>query len=156
MNSTETKPFAVVTGASSGIGYELAVQFAQHGYDLLMAAEDDGIQEAARQIPTNGNRIEPLRVDLATYDGVEELAEKIQSSGRSVDALALNAGVGVSGDFATDTNLDEELNLLQLNVLSPVHLAERILPEMVARGLGRILITSSIAGTMPGPFQAIL
>lgn len=89
MNSTETKTFAVVTGASSGIGYELAAQFAQHGYDVLIAAEDDGIHQAAQQLARNGTRIEPLQVDLASYEGVEELAEKIQSSGRPLDALAL-------------------------------------------------------------------
>jgi len=94
-------------------------------------------------------------VDLATYDGVERLAEKIRSSNRPVEALALNAGVGVSGDFATGTDLADELNLIQLNVLSPVHLAKRVLPGMVARGEGRVLITSSIAGTMPGPSKPL-
>src|SRR5579883_2670859 len=155
MNSTETRPFAVVTGASSGIGYELASQFVQHGYDVLIAAEDEGIRQAAQRLAANGNEIEPLQVDLATYEGVERLAEKIRSSNRPVEALALNAGVGVSGDFATGTDLADELNLIQLNVLSPVHLAKRVLPGMVARGEGRVLITSSIAGTMPGPSKPL-
>ncbi len=155
MNNPSTKPLAVVTGASSGIGYELAKQFAQHGFDLLVAAEDAGIAEAARAFEGLGARVESLQVDLATYDGVENLYAKIASSGRPVEAIALNAGVGVGGDFTRGTDLQDELNLIALNVTSPVHLAKRVLKDMAARGQGRVLFTSSVAATMPAPFEAV-
>ncbi|AKJ05651.1 short-subunit dehydrogenase [Archangium gephyra] len=148
-----TRQFAVVTGASSGIGYELARQFAQNGFDVLIAAEDDSITEAARSL-ANGAHIESLKVDLATYDGVEQLYAKIQSLGRPVDAIAINAGVGVGGEF-TETKLEDELNLIQLNVTSAVHLAKRVARDMVKRGSGRILFTSSVAAIMPAPFEAV-
>src|SRR5579859_3688887 len=114
MTSTATKSFAVVTGASSGIGYELARQFVEHGFDLLIVAEDDGISSAARQLAVNGNQGQSLRADLATYDGVEELYGRIRSLGRALDAVAINAGVGVAGPFA-ETDLAAQLNLIQLN-----------------------------------------
>jgi uncharacterized protein len=148
----ETRPFAVVTGASSGIGFELARQFSEHGFDVLAAAEDAGIESAAATIAAT---VQPIRVDLATYEGVEELYRAIVASGRPVDALALNAGRGLGGDFARDTDLREELNIIDVNVTSTVHLAKRVLADMVARGAGRVLFTSSIASTMPGTYQAV-
>jgi short-subunit dehydrogenase len=154
MTNEQTRPFAVVTGASSGIGLELAKQFAQNGFDLLIVAEDDGINTAAHSL-SNGAHVEALQVDLADYEGVEELYDKITAGGRPVDAIAINAGVGVGGDFARETDLDEELNLIELNVTSSVHLAKRVLQDMTARNQGRILFTSSIAGTMPGPLEAV-
>jgi uncharacterized protein len=147
-----TRPFAVVTGASSGIGYELARQFSENGFDVLAAAEDAGIETAAAEIAAT---VTPIRVDLATYEGVEELYRAIAATGRPVDALALNAGRGLGGDFARETDLREELNIIDVNVTSTVHLAKRVLPGMVARGAGRMLFTSSIASTMPGTYQAV-
>ena len=149
------KPLAVVTGASSGIGYELAKQFAVHGFDLLVAAEDTAIENAARDFEQEGATARAVQVDLATYDGVEKLCEAIYSTGRPVEAIAINAGVGVGGDFARETDFNAELNLINLNVLSTVHLAKRVIREMVARHHGRVLITSSIAGTMPTPLEAV-
>jgi short-subunit dehydrogenase len=154
--TTQGRPFAVVTGASSGIGYELAKQFAQHGYDLLIAAEDTGIERAADDLRRDGGPwVQAVQVDLATFDGVEELYAAITSSGRPVDAIAINAGRGAGGDFTRGTDLRDELNIIDLNVTSTVHLAKRVLPEMVRRGAGRVLFTSSIASTMPGAFQAV-
>jgi uncharacterized protein len=151
-----TRPFAVVTGASSGIGYELARQFAEHGFDVLAAAEDSGIDAAAAGLTRDGGgSVQPVRVDLATYDGVEALYRTIAATGRAVDAIALNAGRGIGGDFARDTDLSEELNVIDVNVTSTVHLAKRVVPDMVARGAGRVLFTSSIASTMPGTYQAV-
>ncbi len=155
MNNSSTRPFAVVTGASSGIGYELAKQFAQNGYDLLVASAGSGIAQAARDFEKLGANVESVQTDLAEYGGVEQLYSAIQASGRPLDAIAINAGVGVSGDFTRQTELDDELNLIHLNVISPVHLAKRVLKDMVARGNGRVLFTSSIAGTMPAPFEAV-
>lgn len=155
MPQTTTRKFAVVTGASSGIGYELARQFATHDYDLLIAAETQAIQDAARALEDTGAQIQSLQADLASFDGVEKLYQTIQSAGRRLDAIAINAGVGVNGEFARDTDLEDELNLINLNVVSPVHLTKRVLKDMLANGGGKILYTSSIAGTMPGAFTAV-
>ena len=155
MNSSLTKPLAVVTGASNGIGYELAKQFAQNGFDLLVTATGPSINEAAQAFEDLGAKVETVQSDLATYDGVETLYNKIKATGRAVDAIAINAGVGVGGDFARETDLKDELNIINLNVVSSVHLAKRVVKDMVERGKGRILFTSSIAALMPGPFEAV-
>ncbi|MEV6492221.1 SDR family NAD(P)-dependent oxidoreductase [Actinoplanes sp. NPDC051633] len=156
MTTPTGNPFAVVTGASSGIGFELAKQFAEHGYDLLITAEDDGIEQAAADFRRDGqNQVLAVRADLATYDGVEALYAAILETGRPVDAIALNAGRGIGGDFARQTDLKDELNVIDVNVTSTVHLAKRVLPDMVARNAGDVLFTSSIASMMPGTYQAV-
>jgi short-subunit dehydrogenase len=96
-----------------------------------------------------------VRADLATFDGVEELYAAILAAGRPVDAIAINAGRGIGGDFVSQTELREELNVIDVNVTSTVHLAKRVLPDLVARGAGRVLFTSSIASMMPGTYQAV-
>ena len=154
MSTLSSKPLAVVTGGSSGIGYELAKQFAQHGFDLLIAAEPDGLAQAAQDIQSLGAQVETLAVNLADHDGVHQLYAKIQAAGRPVDAIAINAGVGVGGDFR-ETSLDEEINLINLNVISTVHLAKHMVQDMAARGSGRILFTASVASLMPAPFEAV-
>lgn len=154
-NSSLIRPLAVVTGASNGIGYELAKQFAQNGFDLIITATGSSIDEAAQALVGLGVKVETVQSDLATYDGVETLYNKIKAANRPVDAIAINAGVGVGGDFARETDLQDELNLINLNVVSTVHLAKRVVKDMVARGKGRILFTSSIAALMPGPFEAV-
>ncbi|WP_249998175.1 SDR family oxidoreductase [Actinoplanes sp. M2I2] len=155
MTST-MNPFAVVTGASSGIGFELARQFAEHGYDLLIAAEDDAIEEAATALRRDGqNQVVAVRADLAQFDGVEAVYAAVLETGRPIDAIALNAGRGIGGDFVRETPLADELNVIDVNVTSTVHLAKRVLPDMVARDSGQVLFTSSIASTMPGTYQAV-
>ncbi len=148
-----TRPLAVVTGASSGIGFELARQFADHGYDLVVAAEDDELEQATKELSVSAQVI-PVKVDLAEYTGVEKLADAVEATGRAVDALALNAGMGLGGGFVQDQRLDDVMRLIRLNVESTVHLAKRLMPAMVERGEGRVLFTSSIASEMPGSFQA--
>src|SRR5579862_5295527 len=132
-----TRPFAVVTGASSGIGYELARQFAEHGYDLLICSERPSIKDAERALGEGGALVESIEADLATYDGVEQLYRRIQEDGRPLSAIAINAGVGVGGDFSSATELDDELRLIQLNVVSSVHLAKRVLKDMLRAGSGK-------------------
>ena len=152
---TSDRPLAVVTGASSGIGLELAKLFAADGHDLIVAAEDSAIHAAAQGLASSGVGAEAVQVDLARDEGVEELYRRIEEAGRPVDAVALNAGVGAGGAFATDTRLEDELRLIDLNVRSTVHLAKYVLRDMVNRDQGRVLFTSSIASTMPGSFQAV-
>jgi uncharacterized protein len=146
--------FAVVTGASSGIGLELAKQFAQNGYDLLIVAEDEGIFDAAGELESLGAKVDAVQIDLAEEGGVEELYERISASGVPLDAIAINAGVGVGGPFL-ETDIEEEVNLIDLNIVSTVRLAKFVLRDMAARNEGRVLFTSSIAADMPGPFETI-
>jgi len=154
MDDMPQAPYAVITGASSGIGFELAREFAEHGFDLLVVAEDDGIATAAGSLRSLGAKVESVRADLATYEGVESVFERVRASGRPLDAVALNAGVGVGGPF-TETDLEAELNLIALNVTSVVHLAKRVVQDMVGRNEGRILFTSSIAAEAPAPYEAV-
>lgn len=152
--SSKGNKLAVVTGASSGIGYELAVQFAQKGYDLIIAAEDKGIETAAAELAEHGVDVQPVRADLVEYDGVEELYRVIKAEDRAVDAIALNAGVGVSGPFI-DNDLAAELDMITLNTSSIIHLAKLVVKDMVKQGFGRVLITSSIAAVISSPFEAV-
>jgi short-subunit dehydrogenase len=154
MASEETRQFAVVTGASLGIGLELAKQFAQNNFDLLIAADSDRVSAATAELEALGARVQSIKTDLATHEGVHQLQSAIQAAGRPVDAIAINAGVGVSGAF-TETDLSEELNMVNLNVISTLHLAKFIVKDMVSRRSGRILFTASIAGTMPTPYEAV-
>lgn len=152
---TSSRHLALITGASSGIGFELAKLFADNDFDLVIAAEDQGIDRAAAELESRGATITTLQVDLATEQGVDELYRRTSEIGRPLDAVALNAGVGAGGAFATDTELADELRIVDLNVRSTVQLAKYVVRDMVARGEGRILFTSSIASTMPGAFQAV-
>jgi short-subunit dehydrogenase len=147
------RPLALVTGASSGIGLELARQFAEHGFDLVLAAEDAELAAAAEQVRALGAAVSPVQVDLTRSADVELLWRAVEGSGRSLEAAALNAGVGVGGPFV-ETDLDAELRLVQLNCASTLHLAKRVTAHMAARGRGRVLFTSSIASQAPQPFQA--
>ena len=155
MSIPPSRPLALVTGASSGIGFDLAEQFASNGFDLVIVAEDSAIREAAAHLETAGAAVEPVQADLATHDGVEEVHRRTTALGRPLAAAALNAGVGAGGAFATDTALEDELEIVDLNVRSTVHLAKYVVRDMVAQGEGRILFTSSIAATMPASFQAV-
>lgn len=155
-NTNEMKDqFAVITGASSGIGYELAKVFLKHGYDVMAVSHSEKIHQAVGDLSElGGGKVQAVQADLATRDGVEQVFTAIRGAGRNVDALVLNAGVGVNGDFVRENSLEDELNLINLNIISVVHLAKLVLPSMVERGRGRVLITSSIAALMPGPFYS--
>jgi len=144
----------VVTGASSGIGRELAKQFAAHDFDLVINAEDDAIADVGAELEATGVDVRTVRADLRTAEGVETLYAAVTAVGRPVSAAALNAGVGRGGAFL-DTDLDDEIEIIDVNITSTVRLAKRLLRDMAARDEGRVLITSSIASTMPGSFQAV-
>ena len=121
---------AVVTGASSGIGYNLAKVFAENGFDLVIASNDDRLSKSETDFKAMGAQVTAVDADLATYDGVEQLWREIEATGRSVDAIALNAGVGVGGLFA-ETDLEKEINIVRTNVEGTVHLAKRAVQHMV-------------------------
>jgi short-subunit dehydrogenase len=148
------RPLALVTGASSGIGFELAKQFAEHGYDLIVAAEDVELDDAVEELRALGGAVAPVSVDLTKRADVERLVAAYRGAGRPLDAAALNAGVGHGGAFA-ETDLEAELGIVELNCASTVHLAKRVVQDMAGRGEGRILFTSSVAAQAPEPFQAV-
>ncbi|BBY15825.1 SDR family NAD(P)-dependent oxidoreductase [Mycolicibacterium litorale] len=145
---------ALVTGASTGIGFELARQFAQHGYDLVVAADEAQIHVAAQELSGTGRKVTPVEVDLRTEDGVAGLYQQATADGRRLDAAAINAGIGRAGRFV-DGDLNEDLAIVDLNVRSTVHLARLVLGDMVDRGSGRVLFTSSTVAAMPGSYQSI-
>jgi len=154
MTTTQTTShLAVVTGASSGIGRALARRFAEHGHDVVIAAEDEAITTVADELAArHGVTVTPVRADLSTAEGVQQLYDDATARG-PIEVLALNAGIGVGGRFA-ETALEDHLRLVDLNVRSTVHLAHLIVRDMVERGHGRVLVTSSIAATGPGPYHA--
>jgi short-subunit dehydrogenase len=154
VSESAVRPLALVTGASSGIGLELAKQFAEHGFDLIVAAEDVELDDAVEELRTYGVAVAPVSVDLTIRADVERLVAAVRGAGRPLDAAALNAGVGHGGRFA-ETDLEAELGIVELNCASTVHLAKRVVQDMVARGEGRILFTSSVAAQAPEPFQAV-
>ena len=150
---TNPRKLAVVTGASSGIGLELAQQFAEHDFDLVLCAEDAGLTAVADRCREHGAQVTVVQCDLRSADGVEELYAAVTALGRPVDAAAVNAGVGRGGVF-WQTAVADLLEVVDLNVRSTVHLTRLLLGDMVGRGEGRLLLTSSIASTMPGTYQA--
>ena len=150
---TTPHPLAVVTGGSSGIGLELARQCADHGFDLVIAADERRVQWAADELRRGGAGVIAVAVDLAAPEGVEALHAAIRGAGRPVDALLLNAGTGTGGAFV-DVDLADDLRVVDLNVRANVHLAKLVVPAMVERGSGRVLLTSSIAADIPGAYQS--
>src|SRR3954462_10091487 len=142
---------AVVTGASSGIGYELAKLCAQNGYDIVAAA-DEPLEQAAADFRALGAAVDTVETDLATIEGVDELYGVI--NGRPVDALLANAGHGLGQAFL-DQDFDEIEHVIETNITGTVYLLHLVGREMRTRGSGRILIPGSVAGFMPGAFQAV-
>ncbi len=153
----KSSTFAVVTGASSGIGLELARELARHDYDLAIVSDDAAELEGARErIAGEFGRIsvQSIAVDLARRDGVADLWSQLEATGRPIDVLAANAGIGFAGPFS-DTSIDDEQRCIDLNVSSQVQLVKRAVRHMLANEKGKILITASLISLSPGPFMAI-
>ena len=150
--TSDTRPLAIVTGASAGIGYELAKCCAQQGFDLLVAADQSAIHDAAQDFRALGAAVEAIEADLATLNGVDRLYAA--TKGRPVDALLANAGHGLGHAFL-DQPFEEVRHVIDTNIIGTLYLIQKVGQEMRARGQGRILMTGSIAGFMPGTFQAV-
>ena len=147
-----SKPYAIVTGASSGIGLELAAICAQEGFDLLVAADRPEIHAAADGFRGLGAEVTALQTDLATMQGVDQLWAA--ANGRHVDALLANAGHGLGRAFL-DQDFTDVRHVIDTNVTGTVDLTQLVGRAMRNRGQGRILFTGSIAGFIPGTYQAV-
>ncbi|MDP9149711.1 MAG: SDR family NAD(P)-dependent oxidoreductase [Myxococcota bacterium] len=148
----QARPFAVVTGASTGIGFELAKKCAAHGFDLVIAADEPAIESAAATIARIGVSVTPVQADLATIAGVDALYAATR--GRPVDALLANAGRGLGRAFL-DQDFSDIRRVIDTNVTGTIYLVHKVGRDMRSHGSGRILITGSIAGFMPGTYQAV-
>src|SRR4051812_33584816 len=148
-----SRKLAVVTGASSGIGLELAKICAQDGYDLVIAA-DRPLGTAIEQLEQLGAQVTPVETDLATMQGVDDLYAAAASEGRPVDALFANAGHGLGHAFL-DQDFEAARHVVDTNITGTIYLIHRIGRDMRARNQGRILLTGSVAGFIPGSFQAV-
>ena len=146
---------ALITGASSGIGLELARVFAGHRYDVVLVARTEGrLQELARELEGTGVRAHVVAADLAQPHAARAVAERVAALGLDIDALANDAGYGLYGPF-TETSLDGELAMIQVNIVALTELTKQLLPGMLARGRGRILNLASTAAFLPGPLMAV-
>ena len=146
-----SRPFAIITGASSGIGLELAREAAERGYDLLLAA-DRSLDEQAAELRAHGGTVVTVEADLATREGVDILYR--HAANRRVDALMANAGHGLGKGFL-DQEFAEVQHVINTNITGTLDLIQRIARQMRRQMAGKILITGSIAGYMPGTFQAV-
>jgi short-subunit dehydrogenase len=146
------KKLAIVTGASTGIGYELARCCAQEGFDLIVAADEPAIEKAAEDFRTFGSKVDAVETDLATIQGVEKLYAEIK--GRSVDALLANAGTGLKNGFL-DQDFSKVIRVIDTNITGTLYLIQKVGCDMRERKECRILITGSIAGFTPGTYQAV-
>jgi short-subunit dehydrogenase len=152
--SNSSRPLAVVTGASTGIGYELAKCCVDGGFDLVIAADQPQIEDAAVEFRAMGAEVSAVHTDLARLEGVDQLVAAVRARNRPVEALLANAGHGLGGAFL-DQNFSEARHVIDTNINGTIYLIHQIGRDMRDRGQGRILITGSIAGFMPGSFQAV-
>jgi uncharacterized protein len=147
-----TRPLAIVTGASSGIGRELARLCARNGFDLIVAADDPAIVDAAEEFKADGAAVEVVLADLATLEGVDRLYAA--AAGNPVEALLANAGHGLGKGFL-DQDFDDARHVIDTNITGTIYLIQKVGRDMRSRGQGRILITGSVAGFIPGTYQAV-
>jgi short-subunit dehydrogenase len=151
---TQARELAIVTGASSGIGLELARIAADNGFDLLIAADEPAIHQAADSLRTDGRSVDAVEADLSTLEGVDKLYAAVKANGRQIGALFANAGRGLGKGFL-DQDVAEWRRVVDTNITGTLYLIHKIGNDLRAQNSGRILITGSIAGFMPGSFQAV-
>lgn len=152
MKKSGRRPLALVTGASTGIGYELAKCCAENGFDLVVAADEARVHEAANTFRSLGADTISIEEDLSTVVGIDRLVAAVGD--RPVDALLANAGRGLGRAFL-DQDFRAIRHVIETNVTGTVYLIHKIGRDMRARDSGRILITGSIAGFVPGTYQAV-
>src|SRR6201999_1939533 len=145
---------ALITGASSGIGYSLAKELAKRRYDLIVCSAGDRLKAAVEDFRSTGVSVVEITADLSTREGVSELWNRSKALGRSIDIACLNAGIGVGGLFQ-ETDLETELQMVNLNCTGTFQLAKYVVQDMVPRNEGKILFTASIAGEMVAPREAV-
>jgi short-subunit dehydrogenase len=143
---------AIVTGASTGIGFELAHIAAEEGYDLLVVADEPLINNAAEDFKRHGTQVISVEADLATFEGNDRLLAA--ANGRPIDMLLANAGRGLGRAFV-DQDVAEWRRVIDTNVTGTTYLLQKVAQQMNARNAGKILITGSIAGLMPGSYNAV-
>ena len=146
--------FSLVTGASSGIGFELAKVAAENGSDLLIASDGADIDDAAQRLRATGVEVHAVQADLATIEGVDALRTRARQIGRPIDALFANAGRGLGKAFL-DQDFADIQRIIDTNVTGTTYLLHCFVGEMRSQGWGKVLITGSIAGLMPGTYQAV-
>jgi len=147
------KETALITGASSGIGLDLARLFAKDGCDVVLVARSEGkLRELAAELERGGGvTAHVIALDLARPDAAEALVQRLPGD---VDILVNNAGFGVAGPFV-ETDLAKELEMIQVNIVALTELTKLLLPGMIARRRGRILNVASTAAFQPGPLMAV-
>lgn len=144
------QPLTVITGADQGIGLELARQFCENGHKLLLVSGSDLIFEVQEELTDQGYTVEAVKVNIGTYSGIENLYQQILKQDDLLDNLVINTQEGRGGDFS-ETDLKEEIDLININLISTVHLMKRLVPIMRTRGDGKIMITS----IAPSPYEAV-
>ena len=144
--------YAIITGASTGIGFELATLAAKDGYDILVVADEPLIEAAAKDFEQFGTQVRSVEADLSTIEGVDALLAA--TDGRRVDLLCANAGRGLGHAFL-DQDPAAWRKVVDTNIVGTLYLLQRVLPAMVARNDGKVLVTGSIAGYIPGAFNAV-
>lgn len=149
-----SNPYAIVTGGSSGLGYEFAKLLAADGYDLLIGGHSEKVVQSVEKLREFGTNVEGIQADLATEQGVEKFLQSAIQNKRPIDVAILNAGISLGGSFL-DIPIEDHLRLLSINVISIIRLAHKIVPHMVNQGGGKILITSSLSATTPTPYESI-
>jgi short-subunit dehydrogenase len=144
--------FAIITGASTGIGFELATLAAKDGYDILVVADEPLVEAAAADFKQFGTDVQSMEADLSTFEGVDRLLAA--AGGRQIDLLCANAGRGLGHGFL-DQSVADWRKVVDTNVVGTLYLLHKTLPAMVARDEGKVLVVGSIAGFIPGSFQAV-
>jgi uncharacterized protein len=144
--------FAIITGASTGIGFELAHLAAADGYDVLIVANEPLIESAGADLQQHGVEVTSLEADLSTFDGIDKLLAA--TNGRQIGVLCANAGHGLGHGFL-DQSPSDWRHVIDTNIVGTLYLVQTVLQQMVARGEGKVMLTGSIAGFMPGTYQAV-
>lgn len=152
----EGKNYSLITGASSGIGYELAKRFAKNGHDvILVARQENKLVQLARELEKKYPiHARVMAIDLSRPDAANEISKWIKDKSLTVDYLVNNAGFYVKGPFA-ETSWEEEMKLIQLQCLNHTRLTKLLLPDMLKRNRGGILNVGSTGSFVPGPFNAV-